>query len=51
MRTGDGLVVFVSLAVDLDSRLPEAHDLASRLEGDVRDGRPHIVDVVVHTEP
>jgi cation diffusion facilitator family transporter len=51
LRTADGLVVFVSVAADLDSRLPDAHQLASRLEDDIRDGRPQIVDVVVHTEP
>ena len=31
--------------------VPQAHDLASRLEDDIRDGQPHIQDVVVHTEP
>jgi divalent metal cation (Fe/Co/Zn/Cd) transporter len=46
-----GLVVFVSVAVPADMTLPRAHDLASALEDDIRDGRPHIQDVVVHTEP
>jgi divalent metal cation (Fe/Co/Zn/Cd) transporter len=31
--------------------LPEAHDLASRLEDDIREGQSHMQDVVVHTEP
>ena len=31
--------------------LPDAHELASRLEDDIRDGEPHMQDVVVHTEP
>jgi len=46
-----GLVVFVSVAVPSDMTLPEAHDLASRLEDDIREGQPHLQDVVVHTEP
>jgi cation diffusion facilitator family transporter len=46
-----GLVVFVSVAVAPDMTLPEAHELASRLEDDIRDGQPHMQDVVVHTEP
>jgi cation diffusion facilitator family transporter len=46
-----GLVVFVSVAVPPGMRLREAHELASRLEDDIRDGRPHMQDVVVHTEP
>jgi divalent metal cation (Fe/Co/Zn/Cd) transporter len=32
-------------------RLPDAHELACRLEDDIRDGPPHMADVVVHTEP
>jgi divalent metal cation (Fe/Co/Zn/Cd) transporter len=31
--------------------LPEAHELASRLEDEIREGQPHMQDVVVHTEP
>lgn len=46
-----GLVVFVSVAVRPDMTLPEAHDLASRLEEDIREGQRHVQDVVVHTEP
>jgi cation diffusion facilitator family transporter len=46
-----GLVVLVSVAVPPDTSLAAAHDLASRLEDDIREGRPHIQDVVVHTEP
>jgi cation diffusion facilitator family transporter len=51
LRTDGGLVVFVSVVAGPDSRLPDAHELASRLEDDIRDGRPQIADVVVHTEP
>ncbi len=51
LHTDTGLVVFVSVVVGSDRRLPEAHELASRLEDDIRDGRPHMTEVVVHTEP
>jgi cation diffusion facilitator family transporter len=51
LHAAGGLVVFVSVAVAPDITLPEAHDLASRLEDDIRDGQPHVQDVVVHTEP
>ena len=46
-----GLVVFVSVGVAADVTLPAAHYLASRLEDDIREGQPHMRDVVVHTEP
>ena len=39
-----------SVAAGHGSRLPEAHELASRLEDDIREAQPHIADVVVHTE-
>jgi cation diffusion facilitator family transporter len=51
LRTDRGLVIFVSVAAGPTSRLPAAHELASRLEDDIRDTQPHIADVVVHTEP
>ena len=51
LRTDKGLVVFVSVAAGRASRLPAAHELASRLEDDIREAQPQIVDVVVHTEP
>jgi cation diffusion facilitator family transporter len=46
-----GLVVFVSVVVSSQMTLPAAHELASRLEDDIREGQPHMQDVVVHTEP
>jgi divalent metal cation (Fe/Co/Zn/Cd) transporter len=46
-----GLVVFVSVAVPPGTSLPDAHELASRLEDDIREAQPHMQDVVVHTEP
>jgi divalent metal cation (Fe/Co/Zn/Cd) transporter len=51
LHAAGGLVVFVSVAVPADMTLPRAHDLASRLEDDIREDQPHIQDVVVHTEP
>ncbi|HTX13394.1 MAG TPA: cation diffusion facilitator family transporter [Solirubrobacteraceae bacterium] len=51
LHAAGGLVVFVSVAVPPDVPLPEAHDLASRLEDDIRQGQSHVQDVVVHTEP
>jgi divalent metal cation (Fe/Co/Zn/Cd) transporter len=51
LHTDAGLVVFVSVAAGVDSRLPAAHELASRLEDDIREAQPHMTDVVVHTEP
>lgn len=51
LHTAGGLVVFLSVVVGPEVKLPEAHELASRLEDDIRDGRPHMAEVVVHTEP
>jgi cation diffusion facilitator family transporter len=51
LHAAGGLVVFVSAAVPADMPLPVAHELASRLEDDIRQGQPHIQDVVIHTEP
>lgn len=51
LHTDAGLVVFVSVVAGPESRLPDAHELASRLEDDIRDAQPHMTDVVVHTEP
>ncbi|MEA2382619.1 MAG: hypothetical protein QOH72_2590 [Solirubrobacteraceae bacterium] len=51
LHAAGGLVVFVSVAVPATMSLPEAHDLSSRLEDDIRAGQAHLQDVVVHTEP
>lgn len=51
LHTDAGLVVFVSVTTGADSPLPAAHELASRLEDDIREAQPHMTDVVVHTEP
>ncbi|MFL5861043.1 MAG: cation diffusion facilitator family transporter [Solirubrobacteraceae bacterium] len=51
LHTDNGLVVFVSVATDEDTGLAQAHTLASVLEDDIREGQPHMTDVVVYTEP
>lgn len=51
LHTDNGLVVFLSVRAAPAMRLVDAHELASRLEDDTREGQPHIADVVVHTEP
>jgi divalent metal cation (Fe/Co/Zn/Cd) transporter len=51
LHTDVGLVVFVSVRVGPHATLSEAHELASRVEDDIRRDSDAIADVVVHTEP
>ncbi|MGH3080310.1 MAG: cation diffusion facilitator family transporter [Gaiellaceae bacterium] len=51
VRTDEGLLVFVTLHVAPNQTLADAHALASEVEERIRERRPEIVDVVVHTEP
>ncbi|HEY2477591.1 MAG TPA: cation diffusion facilitator family transporter [Solirubrobacterales bacterium] len=55
LRTDLGLVVFVDVVANSETTLEAAHDMARRLEQEIRRDRPEgsarIVDVVVHTEP
>ena len=51
LETDDGLVAFLTLGVDPDTTLAEAHRRASDVEGRIRRERPEIADVIVHTEP
>jgi divalent metal cation (Fe/Co/Zn/Cd) transporter len=55
LATELGLVVFVDVVASPDATLEAAHDVARRLEGEIRRSRledsARIVDVVVHTEP
>jgi cation diffusion facilitator family transporter len=55
LATDLGLVVFVDVVASPEATLEAAHDMARRLERDIRRDRPQgsarIVDVVVHTEP
>jgi cation diffusion facilitator family transporter len=51
LQTNDGLVAHLTLALEGDSPLAEAHARASEIEERIRRERPEIADVVVHTEP
>jgi cation diffusion facilitator family transporter len=51
LNTDDGLVAFLTLAVDPGSSLSGAHARASDVEARIRSARPEIADVIVHTEP
>jgi cation diffusion facilitator family transporter len=55
LATDPGLVVFVDVVASPEATLEAAHDMARRLEQEIRRNRPEgsgrIVDVVVHTEP
>jgi divalent metal cation (Fe/Co/Zn/Cd) transporter len=51
LPTKDGEVLFITLSVGPTASLNQAHQLASRLEEELRQQLPTIADVVVHTEP
>ncbi|MEK6275140.1 MAG: cation diffusion facilitator family transporter [Actinomycetota bacterium] len=51
LQTDDGLVAFLTLALDKGSALADAHALASEVEEEVRASLPGLADVSVHTEP
>ena len=51
LRTGDGLLAYLTLGLDPSTSLAEAHSRASKIEERIRRERPEIADVVVHTEP
>ena len=51
LRTDGGLVAFLTLGLDPQSRLDDAHTRASEIEERIRQARPDIADVIVHTEP
>ena len=51
LNTDQGLVVFVTLVVEPDTSLAAAHERASAVSRRIRETRPDIADVVVHTEP
>ncbi len=51
VRTDDGIVAFLTLALAADESLADAHGRASAVEERVRDAVPGIADVVIHTEP
>jgi cation diffusion facilitator family transporter len=51
VRTDEGIVVFLTLALPAAGSLADAHGRASAIEERVRSAVPAVVDVVVHTEP
>jgi cation diffusion facilitator family transporter len=51
LQTEDGLVAFLTLALDPASALSDAHAQASEVEEDIRRALPQLADVSVHTEP
>jgi cation diffusion facilitator family transporter len=55
LATDLGLVVFIDVVASPEATLEAAHDMARRLEQEIRRNRPEgsarIIDVVVHTEP
>lgn len=51
LRTEGKLVAFLTLGLDAESRLADAHAHASEIEERIRLERPEIADVIVHTEP
>ena len=46
-----GLLAYVTLRLDPDTSLADAHARASEVEERIRRERPEIGDVIVHTEP
>jgi divalent metal cation (Fe/Co/Zn/Cd) transporter len=51
LQTSEGLVAFLTLGLDPDASLAEAHQRATEVKVRIRDERPEIADVIVHTEP
>lgn len=51
LQTPDGLVVFLTLALDPTVPLAEAHTRASQIEEQIRAELPSISEIIVHTEP
>jgi divalent metal cation (Fe/Co/Zn/Cd) transporter len=51
LPTQEGDVLFITVSVGENASLTEAHQIASELEEQLRQGVPSIADVVVHTEP
>ena len=51
LKTNEGLVAFLTLGLDPNASLAEAHARATEVKVRIRDERPEIADVIVHTEP
>ena len=51
LETDGGLVVLLTLGLDGQTTLSEAHDEATAVSARIREALPGVADVVVHTEP
>jgi cation diffusion facilitator family transporter len=51
LHTDEGLVAFLTLGLDPEASLSDAHARASEIEQRIHAARPEIADVIVHTEP
>ena len=51
LRTDEGLVALLTLGLDPQASLADAHARASEIEERIRLAQPEIADVIVHTEP
>lgn len=51
LATDRGLVAFLTLSMEPDRALADAHARASEIEERIRRDHPEIIDVIVHTEP
>jgi len=51
LYTDEGLVAHLTLALESETALADAHAVASRLEETLRRELPEIADVIVQTEP
>jgi divalent metal cation (Fe/Co/Zn/Cd) transporter len=49
--TADGLLAFLTLGMEPERALAEAHARASEVEERIRRLHPEIAEVIVHTEP
>jgi cation diffusion facilitator family transporter len=50
-QTEQGLLAFLTLVLDADTTLVDAHAKASEIEQRVRAEHPEIADILIHTEP
>jgi cation diffusion facilitator family transporter len=51
LDTTEGLVAFLTLGMEAERELADAHASASQIEERIRRVHPEIVEVIVHTEP
>lgn len=51
LQTDEGLVIFLTLALDPEESLAAAHATATGVEQRIRASVPGVADVIVHTEP